>query len=159
MRILGLFAFYVPDLSHAITQRDIALRSGCPGNAPPQTPLAPSVEQLGKAPIGHGENPGSVSSTPGSPTRSWTRSLLYRSHVTYVTYPLLLETNVAVNHKSGRLVVDIDPELKLSLHAALAADGLSLKDWFVKQARYYVDERSQPHLFTAELPRPINRNK
>jgi len=66
---------------------------------------------------------------------------------------------VAVNHKSGRLVVDIDPELKLSLHAALAADGLSLKDWFVKQARYYVDERSQPRLFTAELPRPINRDK
>lgn len=62
---------------------------------------------------------------------------------------------MAVNHKSGRLVVDIDPELKLALHAALAADGLSLKDWVVKQAREYVDGHRQPRLaFAAEPPPP-----
>jgi hypothetical protein len=61
---------------------------------------------------------------------------------------------MAVNHKSGRLVVDIDPELKLGLHAALAADGLSLKDWVVRQARDYVDARAQPRLFAAEPPPP-----
>ncbi len=61
---------------------------------------------------------------------------------------------MAVNHKSGRLVVDIDPELKLALHAALAADGLSLKDWVVSRARDYIVERSQPRLFAAEPSGP-----
>lgn len=66
---------------------------------------------------------------------------------------------MAVNHKSGRLVVDIDPELKLALHAALAADGLSLKEWLVKQARDYIVERSQPRLFAAEPSGPTYRHK
>jgi hypothetical protein len=57
---------------------------------------------------------------------------------------------MAVNRKSGRLVVDIDPALKLALHAALAADGQSLKDWLVKQAREYVTTQSQPSLFAAQ---------
>ena len=61
---------------------------------------------------------------------------------------------MAVNHKSGRLVVDIDPELKLALHAALAAEGLSLKDWVVKRANDYIEERSQPRLFAAEPRSP-----
>jgi hypothetical protein len=65
---------------------------------------------------------------------------------------------VAVNHKSGRLVVDIVPELKLALHAALAADGLSLKDWVVRQARDYVDARAQPRLFAAEPATPAYRD-
>lgn len=57
---------------------------------------------------------------------------------------------MAINRKSGRLVVDIDPALKLALHAALGADGMSLKDWFVREAREYVSSQSQPSLFTAE---------
>jgi predicted HicB family RNase H-like nuclease len=66
---------------------------------------------------------------------------------------------MAVNHKSGRLVVDINPELKLALHAALAADGLSLKDWVVKQAREYVDARTEPRLYAVEPPVPTYRDK
>lgn len=66
---------------------------------------------------------------------------------------------MAVNHKSGRLVVDIDPELKLALHAALAGDGLSLKDWVMRQACEYVGARSQPQLFTAEPSSPAYREK
>lgn len=61
---------------------------------------------------------------------------------------------MAVNHKSGRLVVQIDPALKLALHAALAADGLSLKDWIVSRARDYIDDRYQPRLFAAEPDSP-----
>jgi hypothetical protein len=62
---------------------------------------------------------------------------------------------MAVNHKSGRMVVDIEPDLKLALHAALAADGLSLKEWIVRSARQYVQERAQPRLaFAAEPPPP-----
>lgn len=61
---------------------------------------------------------------------------------------------MAVNHKSGRLVVEVEPELKLALHAALAADGLSMKDWLVDRARDYIAERSQPRLFVAEPKGP-----
>ena len=62
---------------------------------------------------------------------------------------------MAVNRKSGRIVVDIDPELKLALHAALAAEGMSLKDWFVREASDFLDRRRQPRLaFAAEPPAP-----
>ena len=65
---------------------------------------------------------------------------------------------MAVNHKSGRVVVEVEPALKLSLHAALAADGLSLKDWFVQHASEYVTERQQPRLaFVAEPAPPAYR--
>ena len=66
---------------------------------------------------------------------------------------------MAVNRKSGRLVVDIDPALKLALHAALASDGLSLKDWLVKQAREYVSTQSQPSLFAAQPSAEANPTK
>lgn len=65
---------------------------------------------------------------------------------------------MAVNHKSGRLVVEVDPELKLALHAALAADGMSLKHWLVTRARNYLDERAQPRLFAAEPESPSYRS-
>lgn len=62
---------------------------------------------------------------------------------------------MAVNHKSGRVVVDIEPELKMALHAALAAEGLSLKEWFVRRAAEYVADHRQPRLaFAAEPPAP-----
>lgn len=68
---------------------------------------------------------------------------------------------MAVNHNSGRVVIDIGPELKHALHASLAADGSSLKDWFVRHANEYIRERRQPQLaFAAEPPSPaygVNR--
>jgi len=47
---------------------------------------------------------------------------------------------------SGRLVVDVDPEFKKQLHSALAAEGLSFKDWLLRQSRAYLAERAQPSL-------------
>lgn len=47
---------------------------------------------------------------------------------------------------SGRLVIEIDPALKRDLHAALAQDGLTLKDWFLQRASGYIAERRQPSL-------------
>jgi hypothetical protein len=40
--------------------------------------------------------------------------------------------------QSGRLVVEIDPEMKRELHAKVARDGRTLKDWLVEQARRYL---------------------
>jgi hypothetical protein len=47
---------------------------------------------------------------------------------------------------SGRLVIEVDPALKRDLHAALAADGRSLKEWFLKRVVDYFAERQQPTL-------------
>jgi hypothetical protein len=47
---------------------------------------------------------------------------------------------------SGRLVVDIEPDLKRELHASLAADGLTFKDWVISQIHEYLDVRRQPTL-------------
>ncbi len=44
---------------------------------------------------------------------------------------------------SGRFVIEVDPILKRDLHAALAADGLTLKDWFLQHASEYLAERRQ----------------
>lgn len=53
---------------------------------------------------------------------------------------------MAINHKSGRVVVDIEPELKMALHAVLASKGMSLKQWFTSAAADLVAEHRQPKL-------------
>ncbi len=50
---------------------------------------------------------------------------------------------------SGRVVVDIDPEIKRRLHSALAAEGRTLKEWFVDMCEAYLESRSQGLLFPA----------
>lgn len=47
---------------------------------------------------------------------------------------------------SGRLVVDIEPTLKRELHAALAGDGTTFKEWVIARIDQYLDERRQPGL-------------
>jgi hypothetical protein len=42
---------------------------------------------------------------------------------------------------SGRIVVEVAPELKRELHSALVKDGKTLKDWFVTQAESFVESR------------------
>jgi hypothetical protein len=40
--------------------------------------------------------------------------------------------------QSGRLVLEVEPELKRRLHARVAGEGRSLKDWFLEQAERYL---------------------
>ena len=55
---------------------------------------------------------------------------------------------------SGRLVVDIDPELKKQFHAALTLDGTTFKDWLLMHLEQYLKDRNQPSLpGLTELPR------
>jgi hypothetical protein len=42
---------------------------------------------------------------------------------------------------SGRVVIEIDPELKQELYTSLEAEGLSLKHWFLG----HVHERLRDH--------------
>ncbi len=44
---------------------------------------------------------------------------------------------------SGRLVLEIDPALKRALHARVAAEGRSLKDWFLEQVERYLEQPVQ----------------
>ena len=48
---------------------------------------------------------------------------------------------------SGRIVVEVEPELKRELHSALVKDGQTLKDWFVKRAEEYVRDAQQLKFF------------
>ncbi len=60
---------------------------------------------------------------------------------------------------SGRLVIEMDPGLKRDLHSALAADGITLKDWFLKHASQYVADRRRPTIvqYSADLDEPSAR--
>ncbi len=45
--------------------------------------------------------------------------------------------------RSGRIVIEVDPGAKRRLYAALARDGLTLKDWFLQNAELYLNESGQ----------------
>jgi len=47
---------------------------------------------------------------------------------------------------SGRLVVDIDPALKQEIHSRLAAEGRTLKDWFLEQVERHLLQPTRPSL-------------
>lgn len=41
---------------------------------------------------------------------------------------------------SGRIVLEIDPNLKKRLYSIVALEGRSLKDWFIEQAMAYITQ-------------------
>lgn len=54
--------------------------------------------------------------------------------------------------QSGRLVLEIDPRLKRQLHARVAAEGRSLKDWFLEHAERYLQREQQALPFEESRP-------
>lgn len=58
-----------------------------------------------------------------------------------------------VNPDSGRVVVVIDAELKRALHSVLAARGITMKEWFVRNAVATIDQHAQPAVSFAAEPR------
>lgn len=54
--------------------------------------------------------------------------------------------------ESGRIVIEVEPELKRRLYATLAISGSSLKDWFVASASKFCDDALQADLFSADSP-------
>jgi hypothetical protein len=47
---------------------------------------------------------------------------------------------------SGRIVIEIEPEKKRELYAALTKEGISLKEWFLKNVDSYLTEGGQIRL-------------
>lgn len=52
---------------------------------------------------------------------------------------------------SGRIVIEIEPETKRELYAALLSDGQTLKQWFLQQAEEYVRTGRQMPMFDKYL--------
>ena len=44
---------------------------------------------------------------------------------------------------SGRIVIEIDPDLKRELYSALEDEGLSLKQWFLSNTELFLRDRTQ----------------
>ena len=44
---------------------------------------------------------------------------------------------------SGRIVIEVDPELKNELYDSLKKEGLHMKDWFLANAKEFLKNRSQ----------------
>ena len=58
--------------------------------------------------------------------------------------------------ESGRIVLEIDPELKRKLYSALALENKTLKAWFIALAVQHIDTQQQASLFgsATEKKRP-----
>jgi len=58
--------------------------------------------------------------------------------------------------ESGRVVIEVDVELKRELYSALARQGLTMKAWFVAGARDWIRSRQQARLqFPLDEPTQI----
>lgn len=55
--------------------------------------------------------------------------------------------------ESGRIVIEVEPEVKRRLYSALALSGSTLKDWFVQAAVDYCQDANQPRLFPKDATR------
>jgi DNA (cytosine-5)-methyltransferase 1 len=60
---------------------------------------------------------------------------------------------------SGRVVVDVEPELKRRLYASLSLSGSTLKEWFVRMASQYCEEQKQPSFLKEVRYGPNRRSK
>ncbi|MHC4122715.1 MAG: hypothetical protein ACYSSI_04010 [Planctomycetota bacterium] len=49
--------------------------------------------------------------------------------------------------KSGRIVLEVDPELKRKLYHTLENKQQTMKEWFVKEAEDFIHNHKQPYLF------------
>ena len=48
--------------------------------------------------------------------------------------------------KSGKVVIELDPDFKRELRAAIERDGLTMKAWFIRAAEQYLATRGQTEL-------------
>jgi hypothetical protein len=57
---------------------------------------------------------------------------------------------------SGRIVIEVDTDLKKMLYATLEKENLTLKQWFIQNATTYLRDAEQPSLFAPEV---INKKR
>lgn len=49
--------------------------------------------------------------------------------------------DVMAKGESGRIVLEVEPELKKALYSILAMEQQTLKDWFVDKAQKHIKEK------------------
>ena len=59
---------------------------------------------------------------------------------------------------SGRIVIEVEPEVKRLLYATLAREGMTLKDWFLREAQSYVQTATQMPLDLAGEAKLMDEN-
>lgn len=52
--------------------------------------------------------------------------------------------------RSGRVVLEIDPELKRQLYATLESKQQTMKEWFIQEAEGLINREKQPCLFESQ---------
>ncbi len=52
---------------------------------------------------------------------------------------------------SGRVVLEISPDLKKQIYSILALEQKTLKDWFIEQAEEYVRKKKNPFSSSLEI--------
>lgn len=52
---------------------------------------------------------------------------------------------------SGRIIIEVDPKFKQQLYGALKRDGLTLKEWFMRNAQSYLSHNTQLSLKFEEI--------
>lgn len=62
----------------------------------------------------------------------------------------ILDSSMSIG-SSGRIVIEVEPETKRRLYAALAREGLTLKDWFLKNAENYLADCNQLSLSFSQV--------
>ena len=62
-------------------------------------------------------------------------------YVIFVTNSTRLGRLAMARGKSGRIVLEVQSDLKKQLHSQVALEDKSLKDWFVEQASAYLSQR------------------
>lgn len=63
-----------------------------------------------------------------------------------VTYVTLHTVDDMAKGNSGRIVIDVDPVFKRDLYGALDRAGLTMREWFLRNAERYMSEQIQPSL-------------
>ena len=56
---------------------------------------------------------------------------------------------------SGRIVIEVDPTLKKELYSALEKEELTMKEWFMSNADWFLKDKSQLSL----LPNDNNKTR
>jgi hypothetical protein len=58
---------------------------------------------------------------------------------------------------SGRIVIEIDPALKEDIYFRLKKDGMTLKEWFLKEASDYLADSDQINLGFETQPQRLEQ--
>lgn len=60
---------------------------------------------------------------------------------------------------SGRIVIEVEPEVKRQLYSTLAREGMTLKDWFLREAQNYMKGATQMPLDLTSDVKPADQTK